>query len=154
MMTPFVVLFFLALSLLPQSVKADENSTKGCLTQIRLHWSFLFDHELNGRTRHQTDCALKIDSSMTELNLQAAGHPLYIQSTLDQNSKIQSCKAEKEKLHLVFERSGENAFERKEKVQITLLKKQGNGLSLILSQRQQKILNLTQMNNLICHLNL
>ena len=153
MMTPFVVLFFLVLSLLPQSVKADETSIKDCLMQIETHWSFLSGQELTGRTRHQTDCTLKVESSKTELNLQAAGHPLYVQSTLDRNSKIQFCKVDKEKLHLVFERSGENAFERKEKVQITLLKKQGSGLSLIFSQRQQKVLNPTQMNNLICHLN-
>lgn len=153
MMTTFVVLFFVALSLLPQSVKAESLSIQNCLSQIQTHWSSYLGSEFTGRSHHRTDCALKVDLSKKELQLQAAGHPIIIHSILDQDSKILLCKVDKEKLHLQFETGNESRFGKSEKIELKLLRKLGKGFSLFVNQRPIQVLGPAQTDNLICHLN-
>jgi hypothetical protein len=152
MMTPFVVLFFVILSFLPQSIKAESLSIQNCLSRIQTHWSSNLGRELSGRSHHRTDCALKIELKKEKLHLLAAGHPIFFNSTLDQSSKILLCKVDREKLLLEFEIQNTRKFEKNEKVVMKLLKKLGRGLSLFLNQRPIQVLGPAQTDHLICHL--
>ena len=153
MMTPFVVLFFVALSLLPQTVKAEQLSISNCLSQIQTHWSSYLGSEFSGRSHHRTDCALKVDLSKDNLHVQAVGHPIIIHSILDQDSKILICKVDKEKLHLQFKIGHESRFGKSEKIELKVLRKLGKGFSLFINQRPIQVLGPAQTDNLICHLN-
>jgi hypothetical protein len=151
-MTPFVVLFFIALSLLPQTVKAEPLSISRCLSLIQTHWSSYLGSEFSGRSHHRTDCALKVDLSKDKLHLQAAGHPIIIHSIMDQDSKILLCKVDKEKLHLQYEVGNESRFGKSERIELKVLRKLGKGFSLFANQRPVQVLGPSQSDNLICHL--
>jgi hypothetical protein len=155
MLPLMITTVFLALTLLPQTLMA-ETSVQDCVSSVQSQWSTLFSRVLSGETRHQTKCQLDVTLSSGRLDIHAEGPPLDIQFSLglSENSQqsIQQCKVDKEKIHLVFEDIGHGKNEKHEKVQLTLLKRQGSGLSMILSQRKLKVFQHTQQNNLICHL--
>jgi hypothetical protein len=146
---------FLALTLLPQTLMAD-TSVDDCISSIQSQWSTLSGRLLTGETRHKTKCQLDVTMSPGGLSLHAEGPPLDIQFSLglskDSQQLIQHCKVDKEKIHLVFEDIGHGKNDKHEKVQLTLLKRQGTGWSMILSQRKLRVLQHTQQNNLICHI--
>lgn len=146
---------FLALTLLPQTLMA-EISVQDCVSSIQKTWPSLSNQILSGETRHQTQCQLDFNMSPGRLDIHAEGPPLDIQFSLgasaDSLQLVQHCQVDKEKIHLVFEENGIGKSDKNEKVQLTLLKRQGTGWSLILSQRKLKVFQYTQQNNLICHL--
>lgn len=156
-MLPFLITTaFLALTLLPQTLLAD-STVVDCLASIQKQWPSLSDRILTGETRHKTKCQLDVEILPDQISVRAEGPPLDIQFALgphlDSLQKIHQCKVDKEKIHLVFEDIGIGKNEKHEKVQLTLLKRQGPGWSMILSQRKLKVFQHTQQNNLICHLN-
>lgn len=147
---------FIILIFSPQALTAATSDIRDCLTKVQLHWPQLSLKTLSGETRHKTNCALEVKASPSSLEILAEGEPLEIQFTLGnlENWKqtLQSCKVDTEKLHLVFEQKSRDSFERKEKIQLTLLKRKGLGLSMILSQKQLKVFMPVNQSNLICHL--
>ncbi|MFN8846889.1 MAG: hypothetical protein ACK5W9_08570 [Bdellovibrionales bacterium] len=152
-----VLVSFIVLTLLPQSLRANSNvDLNNCLQLIQKVWGSLDQKVLKGKTRHQTDCRLEMEIQSDRLILMAEGEPLEVNFQLGKlegwSQSLQSCKADKEKLHVVFEQKSLDSFERKEKVQMTLLKRKNNGLSLILSEKQLKVFMPTHQANLICHL--
>lgn len=146
---------FIALTLLPQILMA-EVSVQDCVASIHSTWPTLSKRALVGETRHKTDCRLDAEISEGRFEVQAEGSPLNIQFSLGESKNSQQhihfCKVDKEKIHLVFEEVGTGRNDKNEKTQLTLLKRQGTGWSMILSQRKLKVLQHTQHNNLICHL--
>lgn len=146
---------FFALTLVPQTLLAD-STISNCLATLQKQWPNLSDRILTGETRHKTKCQLEVEILPEQMSLRAEGPPLDIQFTLGSNQDslqtIHQCKIDKEKIHIVFEDVGSGKNEKHEKVQLTLLKRQGPGWSMILSQRKLKVFQHTQQNNLICHL--
>ncbi|MFN8790344.1 MAG: hypothetical protein ACK5Y2_02700 [Bdellovibrionales bacterium] len=160
--TTATVMAFWAIMTVPQLIQAQsELSISDCLKQIQSHWATKVVGQLEGNTRHNTSCQLDVQISQASLDVMAVGNPLQIQFSLlatpkkDEKSEqtLVTCKVDKEKLHLVFEEKQEGAFEKREHVQMTLLKRHGQGLSLILAKREMKLFRLSQHSNLICHLN-
>jgi hypothetical protein len=152
-----VLLSFVVLTFLPQSLRADTAvELNKCLQLIEQVWGSFNQKVLKGTTRHQTNCQLEMEIQSDRLMLMAEGEPLEVSFQLGLSKgwsqNLQSCKVDKEKLHVVFEQKSLDSFERKEKVQMTLLKRKNNGLSLILSEKQLKVFMPTHQADLICHL--
>lgn len=150
------LLAFAMMVLLPQSLRAEVTDVKACLALIQTHWSHLNNKPLTGETRHKTQCAADLKLHKDAFVFEAVGDPLEVHFQLGASPRvdqtIQFCKVDAEKIHLVFEQKGREAFDKKEKVQLTLLKRKGTGLSMILSERQVKAFLPTNQSHLICHL--
>lgn len=148
---------FLILVSLPQMVKAQDPDVQKCLTQLRQNWFPHMITQFRGQTRHETNCSVRFDLTTKSFNVLASGNPLQVEFTLgdvpDTEQTIESCRVDKEKIHLVFEEKPAEQYEKRERVQLTLLKRQGKGISMILSKREMKLLRPSQQSNLICHLN-
>jgi hypothetical protein len=162
-MGAFVKLFittfiFMLMTILPRAVKAETSDLKQCLRDIQTYWVNQTSAHYTGHTRMDTPCDLNMTLSPSSLKVSATGAPLSVnfemkESNTEETLSLESCRVDKEKIHFVFEEKIVNDFEKRERVQMTLLKRQGNGLSLILSKRENKILRPLQQNSLICHLN-
>ena len=165
MNTFFITLAFAFMAISPRLVKAETAPTpteitdvRECLRIIQTTWIPQSDISLSGKTRTETPCKLSMSVSTSRLAVQAEGAPLSVAFELKESAgaettTLQACRVDKEKLHIVFEEKPTNDFEKRERVQMTLLKRQGSGLSLILSKRENKILRPLQQSSLICHLN-
>jgi hypothetical protein len=152
-----VILSFLVLIFLPQVLRASASADlKSCLSQIEQNWGSLHLKTLKGSTRHQTECQVEMGIHSDRFEITADGEPLEVSFQLGKSDNwsqhLHSCKVDKEKLHIVFEQKSLDSFERKEKIQMTLLKRKNKGLSLILSEKQLKVFMPTNQANLICHL--
>lgn len=153
-------LAFIALVAAPQIVKAEsEIDLQECLNKIQSSWPVIKSETLlEGNTRHNTSCQLSLQMTQNTLDVSAVGNPLQVNFSLGQHDpKIQqsllACKVDKEKLHIVFEEKQDESFEKRDRIQMTLLKRHGKGLSLILAKREMRILRPAQHTSLICHLN-
>lgn len=151
---------FLIVMAVPQLAKAQsEVDLNSCLEKIQTSWPALkTDTLLEGNTRHNTPCQLSLQINPEALEVTATGTPLQVNFELGSpNPKVDqtllACKVDKEKLHVVFEEKLDGSFEKRDRVQMTLLKRHGKGLSLILSKREMRILRPAQHTSLICHLN-
>jgi hypothetical protein len=154
----FITMIFGIMALLPRVVFADTIDIKECLREIKANWIKQSPTLLTGHTRFDTPCKLMMDISNTALKVQAEGTPLTVDFTLqssqsDETTELEACKVDKEKIHVVFEEKPLSDFEKRERVQMTILKRTGGALSLILSKRENKILRPLQQSSLICHLN-
>jgi hypothetical protein len=157
---------FLSLALAPEISRAgfDRRSAsqtqdlKTCLRLIEKNWlgpkgALL---SLRGSTRVETNCSLEMDLTPERLQVIAWGDPQSIQfrlapSTATQTRDLQTCRVDREKIHVVFEEKTSLDFEKRERVQMTLLKRPKKGISLILSKRENKIWRPLQQSSLICH---
>ncbi len=153
-----VTMAFAALTVLPQAVKAEIKSINECVSAIQSHWLPASKATYAGHTRMQTPCTLKMNLAQNSLSVDADGTPLSVDFELapsqgETTRTLQTCKVDKEKLHFVFEEISSNGFEKRDRVQMTLLKRHGSGLTLILSKRDNKLLRPLQQSSLICHLN-
>lgn len=150
---------FLLLIAVPRLAEsASSAEIQSCIQNIQEKWAMNTTLSWTGNTRHNTNCSLFIESEGSTLNLSAVGETLNIVFSLGNPSEdtvqtLQSCKVDKEKLHLVFEEKKVGTFEKREQVQLTLLKRQGKKMSMILSKRERRILQPAQHSSLICHLN-
>lgn len=143
---------------LPRGAMADTTDIKQCLRDIQVYWLNNSSIQLNGHTRTDSPCVLRMNLTSTSLNVQAAALSdsvaFELKNSQGQETRtLQTCRVDKEKIHFVFEERTSSDFEKRERVQMTLLKGHGKGLSLILSKRENKILRPLQQSNLICHLN-
>ncbi len=146
--------FFLMVAA-PQLVKAQD--VAACLGLIAQSWPLAAKAEFRGETRHKTGCQLNLQQTGLTLNVEAIGNPLHIQFALGNPSpeveqNLLSCKVDKEKLHIVLEEKYLESFERRDRTQLTLLKRHGKGFSMILSKKETRLLRPNQQSNLICHL--
>lgn len=153
-----VAFMFFLMSILPCGAKAETTDVKQCLHDIQTYWLKNSSIHYKGHTRIDTPCELLMTLSPESLSVQAAGTPLSVSfelkgSSPDETRTLQTCRVDNEKIHFVFEDKTTNDFEKRERVQMTLLKRHGKGLSLILSKRENKILRPLQQSSLICHLN-
>lgn len=153
-----IAAIFLLMSILPCGVNAETTDVKQCLHDIQSYWLKNTPVHYKGHTRIDTLCELLMNLSSDSLSVQAVGTPLSVSfelkgSSSDETRTLQTCRVDNEKIHFVFEDKTTNDFEKRERVQMTLLKRHGNGLSLILSKRENKILRPLQQSSLICHLN-
>lgn len=159
MKSKILTLAFLVTTALPQVVKAEATTDlKQCLQDIRAYWINQSPVHLKGHTRNETPCEINLNLSSSSLDVQAAGNPLQIsfslqESTTEETRTLQSCRVDKEKLHIVFDEKTTGDFTKRERVQMTLLKRHGKGLSLILNKRENKMLRPLLQTSLICHLN-
>lgn len=150
---------FLLLIAVPQLAESAVSSEiQTCIQSIQEKWSMNTSQTWTGSTRHETNCSLFIESQGNTLNLSAVGEPLNIGFSLGNSDAsvtqtLQSCKVDKEKIHLVFEEKKDGTFEKRDQVQLTLLKRQGKRMSMILSKRERRILQPALHSSLICHLN-
>lgn len=154
----FITLTFALITALPRGVKAETLTISDCLRDIQTNWVTQKIVQYKGQNRTETSCELQMSLSKTGLKVVAVGLPHYISFELKDSTEIetrtlQTCRMDNEKFHLVFEEKTSNDFEKRERVQMTLLKRHGKGISLILSKRENKILRPLQQSNLICHLN-
>jgi hypothetical protein len=171
MKTFTVTLAFLLLTALPcvgraeepnRNKKADQaTDIQSCLSMIEKQWfsgkSPSQSLKLVGSTRYETSCEMTLHLSPDALQVSALGaqHAIdfdFAESSQHETQILQTCRVDKEKLHIVFEEKTSDNFEKRERVQMTLLKRHGKGISLILSKRENKILRPLQQNSLICHL--
>lgn len=153
-----ITIAFAALTVLPQAVKAEITDIKQCVSAIHTHWLQAAQTVYSGHTRMETPCQLKMNLSSSSLSVEASGTPLTVSfvfapSEGETTRTLQNCKVDKEKIHFVFEERSSQDFEKRDRVQMTLLKRHGKGLSLILSKRENKLLRPLQQSSLICHLN-
>lgn len=154
-----ITIAFAALTVLPQAVKATEYKTiDACVGAIESYWLKASQAAYSGNSRTKTPCTLNMNLSKNSLIVDADGSPLNVDFELtptqgETTRTLQTCKVDKEKLHFVFEEVSSNGFEKRDRVQMTLLKRHGNGLVLILSKRDNKLLRPLHLNSLICHLN-
>jgi hypothetical protein len=153
---PFIFIFITSV---PRVLWADTTNIKQCLRDIQNYWVPKTSRStfLKGHTRTDLPCELKLELSHNALKVSAHGDPMMIEFVLQESNgkesrSLQSCKSDKEKMHLVFEQRTSEDFEKRERVQMTLLKRAGHGISLILSKRENKILRPLQQSSLICHL--
>ncbi len=155
----FMILAFLVATALPQIVKANTTDINECLSAMKTHWLNKSAAQLfKGQTRTETECNVSMELTDTSLSVQAAGSPhvvaFILKETDEQSSRtLQTCKVDKEKIHFVFEEKSINDSEKRERVQMTLLRRHGNGLSMILNKRENKVFRPLQQTSLICHLN-
>lgn len=150
-------------SRITQSSKRPDQAFEiaSCLELIEKQWfagkSSSQSLRLTGSTRHETACEMVMNLSPDSLQVSAMGSQNSIQfnfadSTHNEIRTLQTCRVDKEKLHIVFEERTTSTLEKRERIQMTLLKRHGKGLSLILSKRENKILRPLQQSSLICHL--
>ncbi len=158
MKTLIITLMFIMAAMLPRTVKADTLDVQQCLNKIQSQGPFPTSVNLVGHTRMQTPCKFSMKIEKDHLSVSAEGSPLQVAFDLSpkqdpsQSIEIESCRVDKEKLHLVFEVVPNSEFSKTSQIQMTLLRRQGSGLSLILSKRENKIFRPLQQSNLICHL--
>ncbi len=155
----FMILAFLVATALPQTVKANTTDINECLRAMKTHWlnKSAVQH-FKGQTRTETECNVSMELTDSTLSVQAAGSPHVVSFLLKETDELssrtlQTCKVDKEKIHFVFEEKSINDSEKRERVQMTLLRRHGNGLSLILNKRENKVFRPLQQTSLICHLN-
>ena len=130
---------FALMTVLPQSAFADTTDIQQCLRDVQVYWLNTPTSSLTlaGKTRAEdTSCSLQMTLTDGSLSVFAQGEPLIIpfvlkKSDAEMTRTLESCRADKEKLHIVFEEKNENEFEKRRKFQMTFLKRQGKGLSLI-----------------------
>jgi hypothetical protein len=156
--TAITTLAFIFLTVLPRGVMAETTDIKQCLRDIQVYWLNKSPVHFKGQTRTETPCELLMNINATTLTVHAAGAPLSVsfglkESNGEETRTLQTCRVDNEKIHFVFEERTSADFEKRERVQMTLLKRHGKGISLILSKRENKILRPLQLSSLICHLN-
>jgi hypothetical protein len=162
--TALTTFAFMLLTILPRGVMAETTDIKQCLRDIQVYWLNSSPIHVKGETRTETPCELMMNINATTLTVHAAGgtpsqdNRLEVsfglkESSGDETRTLQTCRVDNEKIHFAFEEKTSSDFEKRERVQMTLLKKHGKGLTLILSKRENKILRPLQQSSLICHLN-
>ena len=153
-----MIFAFLFATALPQLVKANTTDLHQCLQDMKTNWFKQSTSFYKGQTRTETPCELAMELTSTSLTVRAVGLPHNITFLLkasdeEQSRTLQSCRVDKEKFHLVFEEKTIKDSEKRDRVQMTLLKRHGNSLSLILNKRENKVFRPLQQTSLICHLN-
>ncbi len=158
MKSMIVTMAFFMTTVLPQTVHAENADINNCVQEIRKNWLSKTSVHYKGYTRvDESPCELIMELDQNGLTVQGLSENTNVtfefqNRTLGKSRSLQTCRVDQEKIHFAFEERTTGSFEKRDRFQMTLLKRDGNKMSLILNKQENKILRPLQKSSLICHL--